>query len=377
MYVHVFIKKTFYICSVNVHGKMKKSINKKIGIKDIAELAGVSIGTVDRVIHNRGEVKEETRCKVMKIVEDFGYTPNILAKSLASKKTTRIIIVIPNSNDNNPYWKKPIEGIKLATDELLSYNTHVVFELFDASDADSFKRVLQDVIDKNPDGVVLNPVFKAVALDFIDVFDRLNIPYVFIDINLKNANNLGYFGQDAWQSGLVAAKLIDLSAPEKITVLIVKQSNKKIFSGHIEERIDGFMTYFKDTNKSRCFEKITVEIDLLNPNEPDETLKSIFEQKNYINSVFVPNSRGFKLADFLDRNNIKGLITVGYDLISQNVNHLKNEFITYLISQKPEEQAYKAIWALFYHLSINKEVHKTNYSAIDIIVKENIDYYYQ
>ena len=58
----------------------------KIRIKDIAALAGVSTGTVDRVLHNRGEVSQKSREKIEKILTELNYQPNIYATALASKK---------------------------------------------------------------------------------------------------------------------------------------------------------------------------------------------------------------------------------------------------------------------------------------------------
>ena len=55
---------------------------KRITVKDIATLAGVSKGTVDRVLHNRGEVSEASREKVMKIARQIGYKPNVHASLL-------------------------------------------------------------------------------------------------------------------------------------------------------------------------------------------------------------------------------------------------------------------------------------------------------
>ena len=49
----------------------------KITINDVAEAAGVSKGTVDRVLHNRGEVSEKSRQKVLKVVEELGFSPNL------------------------------------------------------------------------------------------------------------------------------------------------------------------------------------------------------------------------------------------------------------------------------------------------------------
>lgn len=356
---------------------MNKNQTKKVGIKDIAAKAGVSIGTVDRVLHDRGEVKEETRKKIIEIVDDLGYTPNIFAKSLSSKKTTHLAVVIPDSSDNNPYWEKPVKGIKQATEELINYNTQVFFELFDASDEKSYRSVLQKVLDQNPDGIVLNPVFKEASLDFIKAFDARHIPYVFIDINLKGVNNLGYFGQDAEQSGWVAARLMDLATPNDLSVLVVKQTNRKIFSRHIEARILGFNNYFAEKAKHKILNITTVEIDLLDPQEPSASLAKMLYGPVKFDGIFVPNSRAFKMAPYLKENNLNGFITIGYDLVNQNVAFLKSGQITYLLSQKPEVQAHKAIWALFNYLVSKKDVQKTNFSAIDIIVEENIDYYYE
>ena len=57
-----------------------------IRIVDIAKMAGVSVGTVDRVIHNRGRVSEENRKKVQAILEMVHYQPNLMARSLAASK---------------------------------------------------------------------------------------------------------------------------------------------------------------------------------------------------------------------------------------------------------------------------------------------------
>jgi LacI family transcriptional regulator len=135
------------------------------------------------------------------------------------------------------------------------------------------------------------------------------------------------------------------------------------------------MSYFSEISDKKNVRYNLIEIDLTNPSEPRESLTKAFANDQKADGIFVPNSRAFKLAPFLEENNLKDNITIGYDLVDQNVEHLKKGNITYLISQKPEFQAYKAIMALFHYLTSRKEVNKTNYSAIDIIVKENIDYY--
>lgn len=354
---------------------MDKKTSKWVGVKDIAAKAGVSIGTVDRVLHNRGEVKKETREKILSIVDELGYKPNVLARSLSTRKTTRVAIVIPDSSENNPYWKKPINGINRASDELSSYNIDIILEVFDASTEASFKEVLKRVSEENFDGVVLNPAFIDASYQYINIFDSRNIAYVFIDGKIKGVGNLGYFGQDAEQSGLVAARLMDSIIPERSKILIVKLSNKKVFSQHIESRITGFLRYFKNKPNIDISKFTTLEIDLSDCNEPDLSLSEFSSNPETAGGVFVPNSRAFKVADFIARNNLKNVTLIGYDLVDNNIQHLKNGNISYLLSQKPEEQAYKALMALFDHLIAKKKVRKTNCSPIDIIIRENIDYY--
>ena len=58
-------------------------------------MSGVSKGTVDRVLHNRGEVSEKSRARVLEVIQELGYRPNIYASLLASKKNHKIVCIIP------------------------------------------------------------------------------------------------------------------------------------------------------------------------------------------------------------------------------------------------------------------------------------------
>ena len=66
--------------------------NKNIRLTDIARMANVSVGTVDRVIHNRGRVSEENIRRVKEIMEQVGYKPNLIARSLAVKKPCHLVL---------------------------------------------------------------------------------------------------------------------------------------------------------------------------------------------------------------------------------------------------------------------------------------------
>lgn len=83
---------------------MKKKEEKElVGVKEIARRANVSIGTVDRVLHNRAGVSAKTKAKIDAIIEELNYKPNILARRLASKETLKFAILIPAVSDETDY----------------------------------------------------------------------------------------------------------------------------------------------------------------------------------------------------------------------------------------------------------------------------------
>ena len=75
----------------------------KIRIKDIAEKAGVSVGTVDRVLHKRPNVSKDALIKVNKILEEIEYKPNMYASALACNKSFTFVLFIPH-HTSEAYW---------------------------------------------------------------------------------------------------------------------------------------------------------------------------------------------------------------------------------------------------------------------------------
>ena len=161
---------------------------KRVTIKDIAKKAGVSIGTVDRVLHQRGEVAEATRDTILKLAESMNYTPNLFARALISKKLYKVAVLLPNPSKDNTYWLRHIEGIKSTAHQLEDYGFQVNMLHFDLHNEEDFNRQAKIILEMNPDGVIFAPILKKEALTFTEELDRLSTPYIFIDTNIKNTN---------------------------------------------------------------------------------------------------------------------------------------------------------------------------------------------
>ena len=116
-----------------------KNSEKKVTIKDVAQMAGVSKGTVDRVIHNRGEVSAESLKRVLDVIDRIGYKPNVYASLLASRKHYRIVCLIPDF-ETGEFWEIAYKGIRRAYEECRDFNVTVDVVRYDQFRVDSFQQ---------------------------------------------------------------------------------------------------------------------------------------------------------------------------------------------------------------------------------------------
>src|SRR5690606_25333989 len=136
------------------------------GVKEIARRANVSIATVDRVLHNRPGVSVKTKEKIDAIIKEMDYKPNLLARSLASKKTFRFAVLIPKESSETEYWKAPLQGVRAAWSEIQVYGVEVSFFLYDLNDRITFDQQAAKILEENFCGVVVAPSFINEAIEF-------------------------------------------------------------------------------------------------------------------------------------------------------------------------------------------------------------------
>lgn len=351
-----------------------KGNNNRQGVKEIARLANVSLATVDRVLHNRTGVSEATRAKIQKIIKKLNYKPNILARRLASGKVYRFAALIPSVSEETAYWQAPLNGINRAEAELSQYGIQVERYLFDQNDKKSFQSKAKLILNSEIDGVVVAPSFIEESIQFTNQCRELKIPYVFINSDIPAQQSLCYIGPELFKSGYLAASLAGYSKSDtgKILVVnIVKEIDNQ--QHHVVRKEEGFRSYFRDKN-------IKADIIEANINQTDfkaieKRLTEVFDENVDITSVFVTNSRVFSVARFLEKKGLKDVLLIGYDYIEENIQFLRNGRINFLICQKPEEQGYRGIMALYHHLILKIPISSIDYMPIDIITKENYEFY--
>ncbi|GAA3583707.1 substrate-binding domain-containing protein [Snuella lapsa] len=345
---------------------------KKYTIKDIAIMAGVSKGTVDRVIHNRGKVSPTALAKINAILQQIDYKPNLLARNLKNNKTYNICVLMPDPSID-PYWAPCLEGIEEAFEEYAPFGITLDMLFFNPFDKTSFENQADAVLQKNCDGIVLAPLFQKESLAFLKTCEQQNIEYFLFNNDIRDTKPQRFIGQDLYLSGRVAAKLMHtiLRNNSKIAIVHIDEVFKN--ARHMQDKEKGFRSYFEDLNNN-SFEIETFKLKHRNTNNLKKSVKYFIDMHPDISGIFVTNSKVHLLAALLNTQSQKRHV-IGYDLITENIQYLNSGSIDFLINQNPKEQAQLSFSGLADYLLYSKDTPKQNLLPIDIVNSENVKSY--
>ena len=349
--------------------------NKDYTIKDIARMAGVSAGTVDRVLHDRGDVSPSSLEKVRRVLDEINYQPNMFAIGLARKKHYRFACLIPYYKEHG-YWHSVAEGVERAGRELKPFNVSLSYLYYNHSDEASYREACGRLAEGGVDGALIAPNFADETRRTALLLEERQIPYTFVDFNVERTHALCYIGQDSRTSGYMAAKIL-MNHYAEGDELALFLNNKKDNPAEIQmqRRLEGFMQYLTENHVG-----LTVHDVLLDKKDADanrRTLDRFFDQCPQAVLGVVFNSRVYQVADYLHATGRRMEGLVGYDLLKKNVERLKTGEVDYLIGQRPAMQGYCGVKALCTHMVFKRPVTTTQYMPIDVLIKENIDYYFE
>lgn len=344
-------------------------------IKDIAQRAGVSIGTVDRIIHRRGRYSEKTAARVQAIIEELNYSPNIHARGLKKTRNYTFGAVVPNVEQEAGYWRLAVAGIERAAEELSQFSVNVEILQFDRYSEQSCREVLTGALESGVDGLLIAPVLPGIVKEQLSGID---IPFLFIDTDIPEmTRRISYIGQDSYQSGVLSGRLMSLllssagvGCPSGPVLAITPPGSNY----HLRSRVDGFRSFMHEHRSDREIE--VVEADSDDEARFHKVLDAYFAAVDVQPSgIFAANSLVYYAASFLK---MKGpefcrIPLIGYDLIPGGESFIEDGIIDFILTQQPEQQAYRGIMMLYDVLVLNKNADKSIIVPLNIITRENIN----
>lgn len=346
---------------------------KNIRIKDIASLAGVSEGTVDRVLHKRGKVSRLALEKVTKVLKEINYKPNLIARTLGSNRTYRIATLTPDP-DLDPFWKQSQDGIQAGETQLAQLGIQVVIEpsFYNPHDKESFQKAALHVYHSFPDGVIVAPLFYYAALPFLKGLADKKIPFILFNTHLEEVDALTFIGQDLYQSGRLAAELVSMGFPESADFLILHIDEDLSNSVHLKEKERGFRSFFHEKEN---FEGSINTLVLDNPFTASfqYQLKEALANPT-LTGVFVSTSKAYTVASRIKSKN-SSIRIVGYDLIKANHEALEAGHLDFIINQNPMRQAKLGVQTMANHLLFQKNIPSIHHFPLEIITAQNVSSY--
>jgi LacI family transcriptional regulator len=182
---------------------------RPVGIKDIARAAGVSIGTVDRALHDKPGVNAGTRARVLDAAKALGYRPNLAARHLRAGTAIRISVHLPR--ELALFWDALREGVRQAA-ALLQPTLQVEFRdhaRLGHGDVDSFREAL----DAGAHGLVVAPGDPLALGPWIARAARQRVPVVCVVTDAPGTGRLTSVSADPFTVGAVAGELLSRSLP--------------------------------------------------------------------------------------------------------------------------------------------------------------------
>lgn len=343
---------------------------EKPTIMDIARRTGLSKGTVDRVLHNRGEVSKKSYDKVMAAVKELGYEPNMYASLLAKSQKRSIAVLLPLPEPGS-YWELASRGIARVSQELRGLGVTARLFTYDPYSEEAFRECCRNVLDSEPVAVLLAPLFKTGTLSFIGELETRGIPFGYVDSKLEDTPYLVFYGIPADKSGCFCADI--LTGGEKVDeVLVVRIRQDKEPSDPTVSRREGFIAYMQE----HCPET-TVRQLFIDPSDPaatDDILTRFFAEFPKVRHIAMFNSRVHLLVPFLEHHAPGRLRIIGFDGIPSNLAALRRGLVSMLIAQRPDQQVERALKALAEYAVLRRQpVRQDNYMHMLLLTRYNVD----
>jgi len=175
------------------------------GVREIAGTLGVSIGTVDRALHNRQGINPGTRARVLDAAKRLGYRPNLAARFLSSEKRLRIAVNFPKELAS--FWDLVRDGLLDAAHAFEANGLEVVSHWYPGR-GEGEREALAQALDDDVRGVILVPGFPERLGDLICLAAKRNIPILYVNTDAPGTERLTVIWADPLTNGAMVGELM-------------------------------------------------------------------------------------------------------------------------------------------------------------------------
>lgn len=337
-------------------------------IRQIAALAGVSRGTVDRVLNNRGVVNPETAAKIREIAEAMQYTPNRVARTLAVKKKNIKLGYLMFSG-SNPFFEEVVAGIRTKAKELEEYGATVDIRFSDFGSAAHQTALMEEMAADGVQGIAVTPInHPDVARKMQELAGR-GIPTVTANTDIENSGRIAYVGSDYTQSGKTAGGLMRLVTDGRAKIGIVVGSMDVLCHS---ERVAGFTASIA----KHCPQSEILEIAENHDDEFEsfDVTKELLTRHPETSALFMASAGVYGACRAVEALGLqKKIKIVSFDCVPSTKELIRRGVITATICQQPLVQGARPLDILFNLLGMGIQPDRDKYyTELEIKIRENL-----
>jgi len=343
---------------------------KNVTIKDIASNAGVSLATVDRALNNRGRISDATKDRILKLADEMGYKPNLLASSLRRKSFYKIGIVL--SEYPHYFCDELISGADDIRQELSQFNVQLDY-LYSKSLAPQDQcSILQKINTNQYDAFAINAGSDSL-IPYINRIIDLNIPVATFNSDVNKSKRLFYVGENGYSSGRLVGELMGKILHGKGTVAVF--AGFSIVNSH-RDRANGFIDYVTSHFPNMSIIKVDDYHD--QESEAYHAMDSLLKSHPDISGVFCVSAVGaLGVGDRIKKTlSPEDICLIGYDISYPAAKLLREGYCDALIFQDQRKQTRRVVLQLFNLLTGSwKPDSEFYYTKSKLVLNENLNDY--
>jgi LacI family transcriptional regulator len=340
-------------------------MKKKVGVHRVADLAKVSIGTVDRALHGRSGINEKTRERVLRIARELGYEPNLAARALSKSRTDiRIGVCLPR--EIHFFYDQLWEGIY---DEVRRYRDYGIDFLFRpvpelGGETEQLKKMLRGGVH----GVIVTAGRPSEITPVIDAAEDKGIRVVCVSTDAPASKRSSIICVEPRLNGLLAGELMAKFVPAKSKVAIV---TGMLRTENHARKCEGFAEAFPQfCATGRIAEVIEGHED---EEECRRKVHDLLVRVPDLAGIYVNTVNCLPVFRALEARGMSAKVKlITTDLFQEMVPYFEKRVIGASIYQRPYQQGRNAVNAIAEHLTHNVPLAPTNYLNPSIVLESNL-----
>ena len=312
----------------------------RVTIQMIADRAGVSRGTVDRVLHNRPNVNPEIRARVQQMIRQLQYT---VEDTAAAQTIKRIGVLLPGAGWFNADLKSEwLRGLRDAQQVVEPLGFEVELIECETDLPHEFAAKIGSMQQHGLDGLAISAKNNPVIRELIDGLTSGGVPVVTYNSDIPDSSRLCFVGQDLYRSGKVAADLIIKYLKECDEILLVAGNLE--FDAH-QKRVQGFMD--KCTAAGIAAHRLHLTESFNEYVLTYDKVSDALTRLPNLRAIYMANESVPACAEAIKRSGRREkIMVVGNDLSAATRKLLRDGTVDFIIEQNMYWQGYQPVLLL-------------------------------